>query len=624
MEHFGYTGKIIRVNLDSRKISVEQPDEGYYRRYFGGRGVIINTLLGELPERTDPLGPENKLIFAAGLLTGHRLIGSGRLSAGSKSPLTGAYGEAEVGGLWGTELRRAGWDGIVIEGRATSPVFLWICDDVVEIRDASKVWGREVGAAAEWLKEDTGEKKARTAIIGPAGEIGVLYANIIVDLNHAFGRSGLGAVMGSKNLKGILVKGSHPPVAANVDGLLALNRVMKGRYKSSPFVTYGTGGAMKAFEASGNLPIRNYRGGRFPGVQKIDAVTLLQKFGAGMEGCFNCPIRCKKRIHDIHGRWHADSAYGGAEYETLASFGSNLLIEDLEAICKAHELCNRYGIDTISTGATIAFAMECFENGLISTKDLDGVDLRFGNAEAMVKMVEKIARREGIGDLLSKGSKKAADIIGKGSIAFAMQVKGLEIPYHEPRLNQGLGLHYSVHASGADHVTGVIDSGLLALMGNWESLNVAEMMPPSEMSPRKVRMAYELGLIKGLPNHLGLCSFMPWNAREYRDAVEAATGWDVTLWKLMKGVERGMTLMRLFNLREGFTMEDDVLPDRFYSSPPEGPLENVRIDPEAFRKSRETYYQIMGWDRMGVPTESCLVALDLEWAIPELKRWQSL
>jgi aldehyde:ferredoxin oxidoreductase len=624
VDHFGYAGKIIRVNLGSRKISVEEPDKGFYKRFFGGRGIIVDTLLRELPPRTDPLGPDNKLIFAAGLVTGHRLIGSGRMSAGAKSPLTGAYGESEVGGLWGTELRRAGWDAIMIEGRATSPVYLWIRDDVVEIRDASKVWGREVGPATEWLKENAGEKKAHTAVIGPAGEIGVLYANIIVDLNHAFGRTGMGAVMGSKNLKGVLVKGSHRPAAANSDRLLALNQAMKERYKSSPFFTYGTGGTMKAYEASGNMPVRNYRGGRFPGVEKIDAVTLLQNFGAGREGCFNCPIRCKKKIHDIHRRWDVDSIYGGAEYETLVSFGANLLIEDLEAICKAHEICNRYGIDTISAGATVAFAMECFENGLVTPTDLDGLDLRFGNAGAMVNMVEKIARREGIGDLLSKGSKKAAEDIGKGSKAFAMHVKGLEIPYHEPRLNQGLGLHYSIHAPGADHVTGVIDSGLLALMGSWESLNVATMMPPSEISPGKARMLYELGLIKGLPNHLGLCSFMPWSAREYRDAVEAVTGWDVTLWKLMKGVERGMTMMRLFNMREGFTSEDDVLPDRFYSSPPEGPLENVHIDPEAFRKSRELYYQMMGWDRTGVPTESCLVALDLEWAIPELKRWQSL
>ena len=623
MGQYGYAGKIIRVNLGTRKISVEQLHESYYKRLFGGRGIIVDTLLRELPAGTDPHGPENKLIFAAGLLTGHRLVGSGRISAGCKSPLTGAYGESEAGGMWGTELRRAGWDGLVIEGRADAPVYLWICDDRVEIRDASKVWGRDVGEAAEWFKEDTGDSKVRTAMIGPAGEIGVLYANIIVDCCHAFGRTGLGAVMGSKHLKGIAVKGSHYPIPADQSRIVALNRVMKDRYKKSPFYEYGTGRGMKGFEASGNLPVRNYAGGRFQGVDKIDAPALMHRFGAGMEGCFNCPIRCKKKIHDIRGRWSVESVYGGAEYETLVSFGSNLLIDDLEAVCKAHEICNRYGMDTISAGATIAFAMECYENGLISEADLDGLDLRFGNAQAMVKMVEKIARREGIGDLLSRGSKKAAEAIGREAVSFAMHVKGLEIPYHEPRLNQGLGLHYSVHATGADHVSGVIDSGLLSLMGSWESLNVAEIMPPTEMSFRKVRMVYELGLIKGLPNHLGVCSFMPWNAAEYREAVEAVTGWDVTLWKLMKGVERGMTLMRLFNLREGLAPEEDALPGRFYSSPREGPLENVRIEPEDFKKCREMYYQVMGWDGTGVPTESCLVALDLEGTMPHAKRSQS-
>jgi aldehyde:ferredoxin oxidoreductase len=618
--HYGYTGKILRVNLGTRKISVEQPHGRYYKSLFGGRGVIVDTLLRGLPAGADPDGPDNKLIFAAGLLTRHRLIGSGRISAGCKSPLTGAYGESEVGGLWGTELRRAGWDGIVIEDRADAPVYLWICDDVVEIRDASKVWGREVGPAAQWFKDDASENKVRTVVIGPAGENGVLYANIIVDCCHAFGRTGLGAVMGSKHLKGIVVKGSRLPLAADQSRILVLNRLMKERYKRSPFYEYGTGGAMKAFEAAGNLAIRNYAGGRFPSVNKIDAPTLMERFGAGMEGCFNCPIRCKKKIRDIQGRWFVDSVYGGAEYETLVSFGSNLLIDDLEAICKAHEICNRYGMDTISAGATIAFAMECFENGLVSEKDVDGLNLRFANVEAMLAILEKIARREGMGDLLSRGSKKAAEEIGRGSMEFAIQVKGLEIPYHEPRLNQGLGLHYSLHAPGADHVTGVIDSGLPSLMATWESLDVAEMMPPTELSARKVRMVYELGLLRGLPNHLGLCSFMPWNAKEYGEAVEAATGWEVTLYKLMKAAERGMTMMRLFNLREGLTREDDRLPARLHAPPSDGPLKGVAMDPEALRKSQEMYYQMMGWDKDGIPTQACLAALDLEWAAPPSSR----
>jgi aldehyde:ferredoxin oxidoreductase len=407
-------------------------------------------------------------------------------------------------------------------------------------------------------------------------------------------------------------------VAKDSEKILALNQIMKGRYKSSPFEKYGTGAAMKAFEAVGNLPIRNQAGGRFANVEKVDAVALLRDHGTGMEGCFNCPIRCKKKIRVDDSTWDIDPCYGGPEYETLASFGPNLLIDDLKAICKANDICNSHGIDTISTGGTIAFAMECYENGILTRNDLDGLDLRFGNAQAMVQMVQKIANREGIGDLLANGSKKAARVIGKGSMKFAMQVKGLEIPYHNPRLHQGLGLHYSIHAVGADHVTGVIDGSLPALMGTWESIDVTEMIPPSELSGRKARMVYELGIWRQLANSLGICSFMPWGATEMCEAVEAVTGWKTTTFKLMKAVERGMTLMRIFNVREGFTREDDILPERFFDFPQEGPLKSTRIESDLFQECRETYYHLMGWNKDGVPTKACLIGLDLEWALPYL------
>ena len=420
--------------------------------------------------------------------------------------------------------------------------------------------------------------------------------------------------MGSKRLKGVVVKGSQKPAAADTEKIRVLNRLMNAKYKKSAFKQYGTGGAMDAFEAVGNLPIRNHAGGKFPQVDKISAVAVMREFGTGMEGCFNCPIKCKKKICIDDAPWHIDSMYGGPEYETLAAFGSNLLIDDLKAICKAHEICNRYGIDTISTGATIAFAMECFENGFLSVAEVDGLQLNFGNVEAMLTLVEKIARREGIGDILSRGSKKAAEIIGKNTIQYAMQVKGLEIPYHAPRLNQGLSLHYSVHAVGADHVTGPIDNTLPGLMDNWERIHLAQDLAPTELSPRKARMVYELGLFKEMPNSLGVCSFVPWNISELRDAVEAVTGWPATTWKLMKAVERGMTLMRIFNLREGFTREDDRLPERFHSAPQEGPLKGIKIDPAAHKEAVETYYQLLGWDQNGVPTKACLTALDLEWA----------
>ncbi len=366
MSHYGYSGKLLRVNLANGVITIEKPDAAYYQRYLGGRGIIMHTLLTEIPAKADPLGAENKLIFAAGLLTGHDVIGTGRCSAGAKSPLTAACGESEAGGMWGVELRRAGYDAIIIEGQSNKPVYLWVHDNRVEIRDAAEIWGAEVGDAVEWFQRNLADKKYRTALIGPSGENGVRLANIIADCRHAFGRCGLGAVMGSKGLKGVVVKGSQRPAAADAEKILTLNRFMKGKYKNSPFRQYGTGGAMDAFEAVGNLPIRNFAGGKFPQVDKISAVAVMREFGTGMEGCFNCPIKCKKKIGVDDAPWPVDSMYGGPEYETLASFGSNLLIDDLKAICKAHEICNRYGIDTISTGASVAFAMECFENNIIT------------------------------------------------------------------------------------------------------------------------------------------------------------------------------------------------------------------------------------------------------------------
>ena len=620
MDPFGYTGEVLRVDLENEKITIEKPGEPHYKRYLGGRGMIMHTLLTEVPPHTDPFGPENRLVFAAGPLTGHKLVGTGRVSVGSKSPLTGGCGESEAGGPWGAELRRAGYDGIIIEGVARKPVYLWINDRRVEIRDAGRIWGSEIRHAMEWIRGDIGEKRARTALIGPGGENRVRYANIIIDCRHAFGRTGMGAVMGAKRLKGVVIKGSGFPSAADRDKILALNRLMKERYKSSPLAKHGTGAGMKGFEAVGNLPIRNYSGGYFPNVEKIDAMMLLREHGTGLDGCFNCPIRCKKRVLFEGGPWEIDGSYGGAEYETLASFGSNLLIDDLQAISKANEICNSHGLDTISTGASIAFAMECFENDLLTREDTDGLRLNFGNAEAMVTLVKKIALREGVGDLLSKGSKKAAEIIGKGALNFAMQVKGLEIPYHEPRLNQGIGIHYSIHGTGADHVSGMIDGRLAAMLDEWESLNSSEMLSTTELSPRKARMVYELGIWRAMPNYLGLCSFVPWRFAEIRDAVEAVTGWKVTTWKLMKAVERGMTMMRVFNIREGFTRKDDTLPDRFFTSPREGPLKGVKIDPAAFQKAQESYYQMMGWDKEGVPTRGCLEALDLEWAVPYLRK----
>jgi aldehyde:ferredoxin oxidoreductase len=619
---YGYAGRILRVDLSSGKITAEEPTPSFYRRYVGGRGFIVHTLLREVPTGADPVGPQNKLVFALGPITGAPLGGSGRNSVGAKSPLTGGYGEAEVGGYWGVELKRAGFDAIIVEGRAERPVYLWVHDGEAELRDASHLWGLEVAETHDRLLDELEDQRVRTAVIGPAGERLVRYASVINDVRHAAGRTGMGAVMGSKNLKAIAARGRQSVPMADPAGVRDLNQWLAEGIKSGELRSeYGTGGGMLGGSLSGNLPTRNFRDGGFPPVEKISAETICEQWRVGMGTCYACPRRCKKVIK-IDGPWSVDPVYGGPEYETIGAFGSDCYIDDAAAVCKAHELCNRYGMDTLSCGCTIAFAMECFEKGLLTTDDTDGLELTFGNAAAMVEMVGRIARREGLGDLLAEGSRIAAQRIGQGAEEFAIQVKGLEIPMHEPRLKQGLGLHYAVHATGADHMTGLHDTGYAnegPRLEKMAPLGTLEPVPADDLSGRKVRVVYSSGLWRQLSNHLGLCIFLPYSMVQQRDVLSAITGWQTSFWELMKTAERGMALMRIFNLREGFTAADDRLPARFATPQPTGGLAGVIVKPEELDKARKLYYGMLGWDEEGVPTEARLAELGVEWAAEYLK-----
>lgn len=616
----GYNGRILRVNLTLGNHTIETPPEEFYRMYLGGRGFIIRTLLAETPKGIDPLGPENILVFATGPITGHPLPGGVKTSVGSKSPLTGALGESEAGGFWGTELKKAGFDALVIEGAAKEPVHISIRDGAVEIRDARKIWGLEVAPAEKALREELQAKKLRTMVIGPGGEKLVRYACILSDLTHVAGRTGMGAVMGSKKLKAITVHGTKLPEMANKEGIRALTQWMGANYKEKTHLwKQGTGTTMVQYEEQGNLPIRNFLGGRFPEAGKINAQTMFAKgYVKKMEGCYACPIRCKKKV-EMEAPWKVDSAYGGPEYETLAALGSNCGVDNVEAIIKAHEICGRYGIDTMSTGVAISFAMECFEKGIITAEDTGGIHLEFGNAEAMVEMVEQIGLRKGFGDVLAEGVKRAAARIGKGAAECAMQVKGEEIPMHEPRYKQGMGLHYTVHPMGPDHCGGPHDDLVHNNPAGWDSIDFSEPIPSTELSPRKARMLYHTGLWRQVCNYLGTCLFVPWNYKQLCEATEHVTGWPMSYWRLMKTVERGVTLARIFGIREGFTAKDDTLPKRFMTSPPEGPLKGVSIDPVQLMEAQKVYYQMLGWDESGIPTYGRLVELGIEWAHRFLK-----
>jgi len=613
---FGYNGRILRVDLNGRKISVEEPPIDHYQRYLGGRGFIAPLLLKEVPAKADPLGHQNELVFALGPLTGMPFPGAARNSVGAKSPLTLAFGEAEAGGFWGAELKRAGYDAIVVSGVSDQPVYLYIEDGRAELRDARHLWGLEVAPTHLAIQKELGDNHVRTSVIGPAGEKLVRFACILNDITHAAGRTGLGAVMGSKKLKAIAVRGRNTPPMANPEAISNLSRWMAQNFKEKAVVwRYGTGHMMEGYSLAGNLPTFNFQDGGFERVKEITAQTVCDRFRVEMYGCYACPVRCKKRVK-IDSPYPVDPIYGGPEYETLAAFGSNCGISDPRVICKAHEICNRTGLDTISAGVTLSFALECFERGLLTPRDTEGLELRFGNGEALLKMLEKIVQKQGLGAVLSEGSRMASRQIGRGSEEFAVHVKGLEIPMHDPRLKQGMGLHYSVHFAGADHCSGVHDT--LVEKGpqfeEWSTIDVNESVPSTELSPRKARMVYQFGLWRHLPNHIGLCVLIQYTAKQILEAVEGVTGWPMSYWRLMKTAERGMTLARIFNLREGLTAADDVLPKRVTVSQRGGNLKGVTVDPGKLAEAQKLYYQMLGWDEKGVPTRARLVELDIPWA----------
>ena len=612
----GFTGKILRINLNTEKISFETLEETFYRRYFGGRGLISYYLLNELEAGIDPFGPENKLIFACGPVTGAPVSGSGRNSVGAKSPLTGAYGEAEAGGYWGAELKRAGFDAIIIEGKASEPVYLWVQDEKAELRDASNLWGLEIKKSQETIRSELGDNGVKVAQIGPGGEKHVRYASVVNDMNHVAGRCGMGAVMGSKNLKAVAVKGSRRVKVRKPKRLRKLAKWMATNVDkvAHDLHTYGTGTDMDVSEETGNLPVRNFRDGDFPEVDLISAQAVKEHVRVGMGTCFACAVACKKEVK-VAEPWNVDPAYGGPEYETLAALGSNCGVSDLGAICKANELCQRYSLDTISTGVSISFAMECFERGLLTKEDTEGMDLSFGNAQSMVELVEMIGERKGIGNLLAEGVKRVAERISKGAEELAVHVKGQEVPMHDPRLKRGEALGYAVSPTGADHVHNIHDTFLFPkLPKSYESLGVLEAVPIEDFGPKKIRLYKYVGEWRTLNNFLVMCLFPPWSVRQKVEIVRSVTGWNTTAFELMKVVERGNTLARIFNLREGFTEKDDWLPPRFFQPKTSGALNKTSVDPQKLQKAKLTYYDMMGWTEDGVPKQSTLEELDIAWA----------
>jgi len=479
------------------------------------------------------------------------------------------------------------------------------------------------------IRQETGEKLARVLQIGLGAENLVRYGSLTNELRHFNGRSGMGAVMGSKHVKAVAVRGSgkYLDAAAEAPPLGELGRRLAKAVKEHPsswdLQVRGTPGLTAGLDAAGILPTRNFRQGSFEGVDGLRWETYEKELLSGRRSCFACAVRCKREVK-VDDRYQVSDAYGGPEYETIAGFGSNCGIDDLQAVAKANELCNRYTMDSISTSSAISFAMECFEHGLIGPKDTGGLDLRFGNSEAMVACVEMIARREHIGDLLAEGTRRAAEAIGGDAPLFAMHVKGQELAMHDPRGKVGVGLGYAINEAGADHLTAVHDPALanpdsLGFKGA-QPLGITEALPPRALGAKKAANYALMENWNSFERTIGLCFFGP-TPRSFipvddvLTAVTAASGWEVSAEDLLRIGERATNLARLFNVREGFTRRDDTLPERLFQPLENGALAGVAISREEFEQTMTALYRLKGWDPLTtIPTRERLAELELEWA----------
>jgi len=623
---YGFNGKVLKVNLTNGDVEVRKLDEDIYRRYLGGRGLALYFLLREMKPRVDPLGPDNVLVFTTSVVTGVPLPGFGRFTVAAKSPLTDGFGEAEAGGYWGAELKFSGFDAIIVRGASDKPVYLWIHDGEADIRDARKLWGMTTKGAQDSIREELNDKLIRVAAIGQAGENLVRFACILNEARYASGRCGLGAVMGSKKLKAIAVRGHGRVTVKSMDEIRGLAKWFDENWRNNPSAVYlsgyGTAGIVTVLDADGILPTKNFRDGSFEHAEEISGERMKETILIGTEGCFACPVKCK-RVVKLTNPYQVDPEYGGPEYETIAALGSLCGIGDLNTIAYGNQLCNAYGMDTISTGCVIAFAMECYEKGIITREDTGGLDLKFGNREALIQLIHMIAKRSGIGDVLAEGVLRASKRIGRGSENMALHVKGKEVPLHDPRGKASLALMYAISPSGADHMQAVHDPVYEQSVESMKCLGILKPIDRLSLDAEKVRAFTYLHILNSLYDCLDVCKFIftphvygTFKITQLPTILNAITGWETSLFELMKVGERALNMARAFNVREGLDVKEDRLPHRFFEALNSGSRKGAKLDAIEFNEALKTYYKIMGWDEVtGAPEEAKLKELDLEWVI---------
>lgn len=601
MTYSGYAGKIAWVDLTQGSVDIQQLEKRMARKYIGGKGLGAHLLYQHLPPHTDPLGPDNIMIFVTGPLTGTNFPAVSRSGLVTRSPQTGTFLDSYSGGFFGTQLKWAGFDAVVIKGKAGKPVYLMVENSDIQIKKADDLWGLTTSETEKRLRETLSSKKGEQmsiAAIGPAGENLVKFANIINE-KRAHGRGGAGAVMGSKKLKAVVVRGSRKPHIADVAGFKEIVRRCRGQIaahpltmKGGPFPRYGTTMTIDLTQETGTLPSRNWQENTFDDKEKISSNTFLD-YVTRPKACFACPIGCSRVSRaSINDKTYVTE---GPDYETMYALGPNCGISDPAVIIAADSLCDDYGMDTISCGVTIGFFMECFEKGLISTAETDGLDLNFGNGTSLLSLIHKIATCEGAGKLLAQGSKQMSEKI-EGSQAFAIHVKGLELPGYDPRGMKGQGLSYALADRGGCHVRG--NTLRTELMGLPEPVDRYGYVGKAGMV-RKLQLTY------ATCDCIIACLFGAFaiTSKDYAEAISAATGWKVTEHELQTVSERAWNLTRLFNVREGFTRIDDTLPERLFTQgSTKGPSKGEVMDRPSFEKMLDEYYDLVGWDKVtGIP-----------------------
>jgi aldehyde:ferredoxin oxidoreductase len=633
----GYMGKILRVNLTREQIEEEPLSEDVAKKYIGGRGLAAKILFDELGPGVDPLGPENKLVIASGVMPGISFSGNSRFAVCAKSPLSYAWGESLSGGYMAPKIKQAGFDAIVIDGAAKTPVWLYVNQGKAELRDASKYWGQFTADTEKGIKKELGDGNPRqtsVASIGPAGEKLVRFACIMNDLREACGRCGVGAVMGSKKLKAWACKGNLKPKVYHDKRLNEYVGQCVKEVKKGPDIQslhdYGTSGILEGLSASGRLPTKNFQRGTFEGAEKITGQALMSSgFLVGRDSCWACSTNCK-RVVEAKEPYEIPRELGGQEYETAASLGSLCLIDNMYVTGKANALCNLYGLDTISTGAVVAFAMEAYEKRLLTKEQTDGLEIKWGSPEIVLKLIEKIGKREGIGNVLAEGVWRAAKKIGRGTEEFAVHVKGQEVPMHEPRGKRGVGLMYAVADRGATHMDwGHDDSWLPDTALRPELGLTAEAVPDRDLLEyglSKVRIAKIGGDLWSMCNSLPVCVFdvYPIGGLEHTTLLgilNAATGWKMTMKEYMQVGERALDLTRAFNAREGLTRKDDQLPKRLMEPLPDGQFAGEAFTQDILDSMLDNYYELRGWDKKtGIPTRAKLESMSLKSVADELEK----